>query len=292
VAPDVQRIVGHSAPTSPLSETAARISVLADYLDSRVGIPDEPGWFRVTALADAELLGAWHLEVTARIGDRRVAAAYMSNWLISFLVGGALMPVLAERRLPLANHADIAIRRNSDGWFDAVATDDDALAVLPGDPASAHPSVTVLASAEAMFDLLADQILNLEPTIAALRAACPIGLPALWGAVADGIGGTALQLAGLMGRDKETTWKDAERVIALVAARQARMKATPRRFPVQRGRNIEFYQVRGTCCLYYRTVEHPDRNGDGYCTSCPLRPDEARRRILVDWLDQQQVAAS
>ena len=283
----------HLRAPSPLAATAARIAGLADYLDSRIEIPDEPGWHRITELTDPALLARWHREVSERVGDRRVAAAYMSNWLISFLIGGALMPVLAERRLPLAGHGDVAIRRNSDGWFDAFAVADEALAALPDDPDAGHSSVTVVTSEDELFDLLADRILDLEPIILALRQAGPIGLPALWGAVADGIGGTALQLADLMERDKETAWRDAEALIARVVARQPRMKATPRPFPVRHGDGIEFFEVRGTCCLYYRTVEHPDRNGDGYCTSCPLRPDEARRRILVDWLDQQhQVAAS
>lgn len=275
-------------PPSPLAGTAARISGLADYLDSRIGIPDEAGWHRLTGLTNPELLAAWHVEVSKNVGNHRVAAAYMSNWLIAFLVGGSVMPVLAERRLPLAGHADIAVHRNSGGWFDALAADDDSIAVLPGDPDAGHPSAIGVASEEEMFDLLAGQMLGLEPIITALENALPIGFPALWGAVSDALSSQAMMLADLMDEDRECFWQAARLVIERVEARQPRMRTTPRPFPIEHDGQVKFFEVRGTCCLYYQTVENAERDGDGYCTTCPLRPDDARRRILVEWLDQQQ----
>lgn len=52
----------------------------------------------------------------------------------------------------------------------------------------------------------------------------------------------------------------------------------------------ELFAVRGTCCLYYRTVAHPDRDGHGYCNTCPLRTDASRLRRLRAYLDDERTA--
>ncbi len=277
----------------PLAATAARISGLAEYINSLVGIPDEAGWFRLSALADPELLAAWHAEVSANVGDRRVAASYMSNWLISYMVGGALMPVLAERRLPLAGLDDVAVRRTSGGWFDALAVDDARIAVLPGDAESGHPLSVVLADEAALFDALADRVVELESIITALKMALPIGTPMLWGAVSDALSGQAMMLADLMGRDQQRLWDEAAALADRVQARQPRMKTRCRLFPIEHQDETKLFVVRGTCCLYYRTVEVPDRagTGDGYCAGCPLRTDAGRRRRLVAWLNGEPAHA-
>ena len=267
---------GEPAPPSPFSETAARISELSDYLDYRVGVPDGENWRHLTGLVEADLLAGWHAEVTGRTGDRRVAAAYMSNWLISTLVGAWLIPVLAEGRLPLAAQRDIAVRRTEGGWFDGVAVDDDALAVLPDDPAAGHPASTVLQDRGAILDALADRILSLEPVIHALRAACPIGLPALRGAIADAVANQSLLLAQVMNRDRHAVWRDADAIIERLDERDLSLSIRPRPFSVVHKGKEEIFGVRATCCLYYRTVDEPDRDGEGYCDTWPLRTDESR----------------
>jgi hypothetical protein len=273
------------ARPSPLSETAARLSGLVEYLSYEVGLPGVESWFQLTELSNPDLLAGWHAELAVGIGDRRVAAAYMASWLNSTLASVWLMPVLADRRLPLAALDDIAIHRNDEGWFDGVAVLDAAVALLPGDPLADAPSATIVPDADALLDALADRLLALGVIEEALREACPIGLPALWGSLADGIGGGALELARLMKRDRHASWRDVEEVISRVAARQPRLKTAPRPFEVPHDGDIKLFEVRGTCCLYYRTVENPDRSGEGYCTGCPLRTDESRLRILQDRLD-------
>lgn len=267
---------GDPSPPSPLSETGTRISALSDYLDCRVGVPAGEDWHRQSEMVDADLLTGWHAELTGRTGDRRVAAACMSNWLISTLVGIWLIPVLAEGRLPLAAQRDIAIRRTESGWFDGVAVDDDALAVLPDDPAAGHPAATILQDRGAILDALADRILGLEPVIHALREACPIGLPALRGAVADAVANQSLLLAQLMNRNRHAAWRDADAIIERLDERDLRLSIRPRPFPVFHDGQEETFAVRATCCLYYRTVDEPDRDGEGYCDTCPLRTDESR----------------
>lgn len=43
--------------------------------------------------------------------------------------------------------------------------------------------------------------------------------------------------------------------------------------------------MRGTCCLYFRTVADPDPDGEGYCTSCPFVGEDRRRQRWSEWLE-------
>ncbi|HEY8489857.1 MAG TPA: hypothetical protein VIO14_02575, partial [Dehalococcoidia bacterium] len=57
---------------------------------------------------------------------------------------------------------------------------------------------------------------------------------------------------------------------------QPRLRARPRLFPVAHSGGREYFAVRATCCLAYRTAASPDPDGGGYCTACPLRTDASR----------------
>lgn len=272
-------------PAGPLAETAERLSALYTYVEFRVGLPDEAGWWRVSDLADPALLSGWLAEVEANFGERRVAASYMSNWLLRVLVGLSALPAFGGGRLPLAGLDELAVRRNPGGWFDGAAVAHQAVGALPGDPALAYPGAVSLVDRAALLDTLAERLSDLAPVIEALRAACPVGLNALWGIVADSAANQALEVARLTGADQEAAWRDVDAVIDRLAALQPRLRARPRPFRLQDGPVIQLFEVRGTCCLYYRTVENPDRSGEGYCETCPLRTDESRPDRLRALLD-------
>lgn len=272
-------------PAGPLTEAVDRVSALYSYLEFRIGLPDEDAWWRVADLADAGLLAGWLDEVEAHFGERRVAGSYMSNWLLRVLAGLWAVPVLAAERLPLSGLDDVAVRRNPGGWFDGAALGREAAGALPGDPALACPDTVAFTGRAALLDALVERLSGLEPVILALREACPVGLNALWGIVADSVANQALEIARLTGRDQEAAWRDVEAIIDRLAALQPRLRARPRAFPVSVGPVIHLFEVRGTCCLYYRTVVNPDRDGEGYCETCPLRTDESRPPRLRALLD-------
>ena len=278
--------------TSPLADTARRLSGLADYFSYQVGTPTGEGWWRLADVTDHRLLADWHEQLTAREGgDRRVAAAYLGGWLGSIFISTWVMPVLVDGRLPLAEPGDVYIHRKEEGWFDAVSAGVDRAAVLSGDALAEYEGTVIAPSRDDMFDALADRLMQIDQVNTAVHTVCRIGMPALWGGLADGIGSWALWLAKLTGRDRRKAWNDAASLIALIAARQSRLRTKPRPFPVIYSAGEELFQVRGTCCLYYRTVENADPDDKGYCTTCPLRTEQSRTRVLVTYLEKQLQSA-
>lgn len=277
-----------SITTSPLHQTAARLTALDEHLACRVGVPDEPGWHRLGDLIETGLLTEWHARLSSREGDRRTAAAYLGGWVASAVVDALLLPMLAEARLPVAAVAEVGVHRHADGWFDAVALPDGPIAVVPGDPAAGGRGVEVLADRDALLDATARRLTDVGPVFAAVSAALPVGAAALWGGLADSIGGRGLWLARLLDLDRREVWTDAQTVTDRIAATQPRLRQRPTPFPVPFSGGEEWFQVRGTCCLYYRTVESADPDGEGYCGTCPLRTDTSRTRRLRAHLEEER----
>lgn len=271
----------------PLEAVAPRLSGLSDHLAYEVGVPGGTGWHRLADLADPELLAGWHRDLAAREGDRKAAAAYLAGWISGAAAEAWLLPVLAGGCLPLAGPPRVRVHRHADGWFDAVAVPAAPVAVLPGDPHAGQTGVVVASGRGALLDGVAERLSGLGAVFAALRAACPIGPVALWGAVADAVASRALWLARLSDGDRQAAWETAEAVTDRLAAAQPRLRARPRPFPVPWSGGEELFQVRGTCCLWYRTVATPDPDGDGYCNTCPLRTDTSRTGRLRAHLEEQ-----
>lgn len=269
-------------PESALAGTARRLNALEANLTYRLAPPGDPQppWQRMTDLAGPAPIGQWHDQLTARTGDRRVAASYLGDWIASAAAMAWVLPVLAELRLPLSGPAGVAVRRHAKGWLDGVAVTGHQVAVVSGDPAAGMHGVVVVADHQGLLDALAGQLLGMAGIFTAVHTAVPVGLPALWGGFADAVAGQALWLARLLGRDPLTTWALAEQTIDRVAARQPLLRHRPRIVPVACPGWEEPVLVRGTCCLYYRTVERPDPDGDGYCETCPLRTHASRARRL------------
>lgn len=272
--------------TSPLQQTAARLTALDEHLAYRVGVPEEHDWHWLRDL-DTELLADWHAQLTTREGDRRAAAAYLGGWVAAAVVEAYLLPMLAEARLPLVGIDGVAVHRHADGWFDAVALPDGPVGVLREDSAAGGPGVEVRADRDALLDATAERLAGVGPLFDAVSAVMPVGLPALWGGLADSVGGRSLWLARLLDRDRGGAWADAQALTDRVAAGQPRLRQRPTPFPVTFRGGDEWFQVRSTCCLYYRTVESPDPDGDGYCGTCPLRTDASRTRRLRVHLEEQ-----
>lgn len=272
---------------SPLARTARRLSALDAHLDYRIGVPDSPRWHRLADLADVDLLRAWHTKLTALEGDRRTAAAYLGAWVASAAVEAYLLPALADARLPLAGIGDVAVHRHVEGWFDAVALPGLPLAVLPGDPAVGIAGVQVLAHRDGLLDATAAQLAALAPLLETISAALPVGQAALWGGLADSIGTRGLWLARLLDLPRGEVWGDVQGLTDRIAAFRPRLRQRPTPFVVAYGGGKEWFQVRSTCCLYYRTVEDPDPDGEGYCNTCPLRTEASRIRRLRTHLDDQ-----
>lgn len=279
----------YMCPEAALAGTARRLNALDANLTYRLAPPGQPQppWQPMTDLAAPTPIGQWHDQLTARTGDRRVAASFLGDWVASAAAMVWVLPVLAEARLPVAGPAGVAVRRHRGGWLDGVAVTGHRVAVLPDDPAAGMYDVVVVADRQGLIDALVGQLLSMAGIFTAVHTAVPVGLPALWGDLADAVGTQALWLARLLGRDPLRTWALAAETIDRVAARQPLLRQRPRIVNVTCQGGEEPMLVRGTCCLHYRTVKLPDPDGDGYCETCPLRTQASRAGRLCARLDKR-----
>ena len=277
----------HVAMCSPLEDAVRRLSSISGNLAYRLGVPSARGWLSLAALDDS-LLACWYRQTLSLRGDHRAAANEVGSWLAYLAVAAWAMPVLAVYRLPLHHLEHIAVHFG-DQHPDAIAYTHPQVGVLPGDPYIDHLHAHPLESWEEMADQLVIRLEQVRPLFDRLRNVVRIGRPALWGQLADSIGGTALWMARELGKDQSAIWSLAETVIDGLAGANPDVRNRPRLFPVTYSRQRLLFQVKGTCCLYYRSQVTPDPGGEGYCITCPLRTDESRHRLLLAYLDERDV---
>lgn len=272
---------------SPLGETldALRRDGGLDHVAFEVGQPMGDRWMPMDDVSGIDAVVAEQLGRGGAGGD--YAGAALSGALAAAAVAVGWLPVLAARRLPDLSGANIILHRHTDeAWFDAIAVRSPRVCVLPDDRAAGHPEATTVPTIEDLHRLLAGQLVDLlQPWFVALRARTPFGSAGMWGQLADDVCGTGLWTARRLGIDQRVAWSDGRAVVDIVATRVPTLRARPRPFPVRWRGGDAWFQVKGTCCLWYKTHADRDPNGDGYCTSCPLRDDEVRRGRLVTWLE-------
>jgi hypothetical protein len=223
-------------------------------------------------------------------GHRDVAGSYLASW-----VAGPIVQLVAAAWLDAGwvlhlEHDQVWVRFHEDGWVDGVALADAALAVGADDPVAASTGVQVVGDPEERRRLVAGQIRSVaEPIFDAVRALVPYGRSGMWGSLADGLAGTALHTeqrrAG--GGDPAGTWAGVDALIDELVRQVPELRARPRRQLIPWSGGTRHQSVRGTCCLYYKTCTDPDPCGDGYCSSCPHRPDESRALRITRWLEDQ-----
>lgn len=280
------------ADLTPLAATLKRIGGVDDWCRYVAGEPDGDGWFGIDRIhSDPALLRVWLAELIAgeAQGHREVAGSYLSAWLGGVIAGPVAVAVLNERRAWPVEAALLAVHRDPGGWFDGLAVRRSVLSVLADDPAALDPDSEVLPDVAALHLQVAHGLVDvLEPLFTSIRASTPVGLPAMWGAVADAIASTTLAYARWHGRDGDTAWREATTLIDAVERVAPPLHARPALERVDWSGGLAHFAVRGSCCLYFRVSGCPrDPVGEGYCTSCPFRDGADRRRRWAGWLEQQ-----
>lgn len=289
-----------TATVPPLAGTLGRLAALDPYLTAGIGQPTGADWHRLDGVVAGGQVDRWLADLMAQHGGQsNVAGAYLGAWLAGAVLTVPVAALVLERRVPVLAAGDVWVHRHPEGWFDRIALRAPAVAVLAGDAAGGHADSRVLPDEAGLLEAFAEQLVaTLEPLLGAVRARARYGLRGLWGAVADDLTGTALWAAELAGRDQAEqrahgadpgqAWRVGTALTDRVATRVPQLRARPRLFPVSWSRGKALAQVKGTCCLYFRTYDGvPDPSGEGYCTTCPFREDESRRRRLRDHLEHR-----
>lgn len=278
-----------SGDAPPIAGTFNRLGAFDELCRTDVGADVDDSWVRFDHIAGG---GVDALFAAAnRSGDRRpdYVGASVASALVDAVVSTALPALLVERRLPDVSPANVAARlHDEEFWFERVSLYDPRCHVLQGDPAAADPTSTVVGSVEEIHQRFAELLVEAATQwFAAIRAGAPFGRRGMWGQLADDVCGSALWAARATGADPQEAWAEAQAILDAIAGVVPELRVRPRLFPVRWSGGEALWQVKGTCCLWYTTFAESDTSGDGYCTTCPLRPDDVRRERLRDWLENQ-----
>ena len=260
--------------TPTLAPAVELLASLGEESPLVLGPPDGRDWWTLAqATARAE---EWFPAVVEQEGDRRTAASYLSTWLAEAPVLAVGLCAVLGAVAPRVTGDRLWLHRHPDGWFDRYAID----------PVEVHtgPTEEVLATAGAHVAELT------APVVELVCERLPVGPVAVWGSVADAISGHALHVARGLGGDELETWRRCQALVDAIQASTPRLRHRPHLFPVAWSGGTSHFQVRGTCCLHYRTCDQPDPDGDGYCSTCPLRTDDSRTWRLAAHLEQVSAA--
>ncbi|MCO8277052.1 (2Fe-2S)-binding protein [Actinoplanes sp. TRM 88003] len=259
---------------APVDETAARLAALDDY----AGFSVRPGAGWVSLAAADGFLDRWLALLIAEHGGRNVAGSTLGSALAAAVIGPTVGSMLLDRRCPDPAPANLTALPSGTGEFDARGVRTGRIAVLAVDPAAAHPDSVVLPDEKALDEWWAVGVAaTLTPLFEAVRTRAPFGLRNLWGLAADDVTATSLWLAELAGRDQQAAWTRAQRLLDALARHAPIRFLRSRPFPV----GERLHQVRGTCCLYYRSTCEPGPPAENRCDTCPLRDDDSRRERLL-----------
>ncbi len=257
------------------------------------------GWVRLSdRLADPAALDAWldaELAGTAR-GHRDLAGSLVAYRLAGSLAELAVVPLLAERRALILSPEELWIAFDGAG-IDAVGLAAPTVAVLPDDPVAGRPGTVVVPDAGTLHAVAAEGLATTFAGVAnAVRARAPFGLAGIWGTLADHLADVALRWARETGGDANLAWSEAGGLVDALARRSGvHLRARPARQDVTCDAGSGAFVTRGTCCLIYK-IHDPapgapdgahDRIAAAACTSCPLRPFEDRRALLVRYLTER-----
>lgn len=269
----------------PVAETAARL----DALNRFAGFDVEPApggdWIRLADARHGERLDGWLARLVELHGRRNVAGSMLGMQIAEVVAGVTVAALTLDRRCPDPAIGNLAVRLHAEGYLARRAVTGPVVAVLPGDPAAADPHSVVVADEDALHDWWAARaVATLTPLLDAVRERAPFSLRNLWGSVSDEATGTAIWVGQLAGLAEDEAWRRARRLLDALARHAPIPFARSRPFPVAYPGGRRLFQVRGTCCLYYRSAAESRPPAEAYCSTCRLRDDDSRERLLRDHL--------
>jgi hypothetical protein len=281
----------------PLAETGRRLEETAPDHGFGIGRPAGDGWFGLDEVVTAGVLDRMAAHLLAREGRLDVTGSYLGSHVTGPVVARTVAAVVLDARCPDPDPANVAVHLHPDAWFDELSFRTTAVVVVAGDPAAtadaaaADVEAVVVADRAALRRWWAGRLVaSVGPLLDAVRTRFPYGRRGLWGAAADRVAAAALSAARGAGRQGELAWGEASLLLDALAEHAPVPLTRPVPVAVRSAQGREaVFPVRGTCCLYYLTVDRPDPCDDGYCTTCPFTDPDHRHRKLAAWLDEHDL---
>lgn len=268
---------------APIARTADRLAALDDFAGFDVGVGSASGWLPLASVVTSGVLDSWFATLLERHGHAGATGSLIGGALARAVVAPTVSAMVLDARCPSPDAENLAIRLGDDGSVERYGLREPTATVLPADPAAEHPDSVVVPDEAALVDWWAVRAAEtLTPLLAAVRARSPFGLRALWGGLADEVTGVALWIGQLAHRDPTSVWSLGSQLVDSLAMYAPVSLPRARPFPVSGYQH--WFQVRATCCLYYRSATESAPVKDRYCSTCPLRDDGSRNRILADYL--------
>jgi hypothetical protein len=253
---------------------------LVPYAGMHAGVPDGPGWFSLRQISDDGHIARWLDVVEERVGRRDAATSFFGAWLAAPLVLATTATVLVEGLSPRASADDVYVHTDPGGWFDGVALSSVGGLVAVPDDASLHEHWA------------RELVATVAPLLDEVSRLGRFGRRGLWGV---GVVDRVMFMATTLARHDPA---NADRVLATTAAMLSALAAhapvplpAARVYPVSWRDEVVPFDVKSSCCLFYKTVPACDRNDASYCTGCPLLKDEVRQDRWAQWLDETHATA-
>lgn len=262
-------MVSQTLTHTPLRETLTRVASLNDHLKVQLGTPGGDDWFSPAAFLQDEtvLETLWtRLATEAKTTDRVYLKQSAFGAYIWQLTVCGVASYLIARRVPDLSATNTMLHLDDKGWIDAMALLTPRFACLPGDPATDDAYATVVPDDETLrrFYLQALLTEHVEAFMGAMKSRYKYGLRAMQETLADRIAGSLIWLL----KDLERKAEIHAEVEAFLALLPFTSKSGVLEVPFEGG--SEPFLKRASCCMSYRLPQH------GYCTSCPLQPEEER----------------
>ena len=202
-----------STPADPLAALLARLRAADPDLELIAGRPTSAGWVVLgEALEDPACVERWLDRIRPETaGSDAVAGSFLASWLGGVVVAPLYRALVRERRTWPCRAAGVLVRQHEDGWFDGLAITDRTVRVLPGDRVGRLPGCGRVRRPDEppSRSVVEDLAQTLGPVFAAIRRQTRLGMPAMWGSVADTIGGVAMADAVAQAEDPRGAFADA-----------------------------------------------------------------------------------
>jgi hypothetical protein len=242
--------------------------------------PDDGQWL---ALADfATFDGA--VPAIRRYPHESDFAKLTEFWVFQNATGTALLAAgylyAAQWRVPLL--AGNTLIHNSQ-WLQHARLVEPRLWVLPHDPLSGLPGVTIVADREALTEVLFAEVRRTYgPIVQAFLERRQASLANAWASVVDGLLQGFL-LAGRAAIGLDAAW---ELWRTTIQTWDVETRRWPRRLQFCEREMEDELVVRAACCLVFSIKDSSGLKKD-HCPNCPIDIGDTRRiRWMVDWLKQ------
>lgn len=270
---------------APLASTVATVDGLQEWLDVRLGWPeDSAGWVRCTDV-DAGFLAGWEARIGAHLtrtygrSHPQTRSGYALDWYagVAGVVGGACFR--QARRVPRLDRAAMAFRCHADEEYpEAVALLDARFWCLTSDADAGHPDATVVADEPALAAALRAQVrAHADDFLAAYAGGARLPRRQRLGAFFDSLD-LGVWYGGDAGVDAADEVLGLGATVLPGATAEFADRSTVHRLTDQRGRE-HLSRRRVGCCYYFKVAD------DGRaCITCP-RVDDATRAARYTELD-------